>query len=86
MTPHCRIYFKHFKLTEADFVPCEVCGSIAIDIHHIHGRGKGMDVIENLMALCRSCHTAAHSGVKKDTMQKIHDKFRLKHAVQHLIE
>jgi 5-methylcytosine-specific restriction endonuclease McrA len=46
----------------ADFVPCEVCGAKAIDIHHIEARGMGGtkkgDEIENLMALCRSCHVA----------------------------
>ena len=44
----------------SDFVPCEMCGAKAIDIHHIEARGMGgtkkMDVIENLMALCRPCH------------------------------
>lgn len=45
-----------------DFVPCEVCGSRAVDIHHIDARGAGgdqtgeKDTIENLMAVCRSCH------------------------------
>jgi hypothetical protein len=75
MTPHCKVYFKHFNLTEADFVPCEVCGSKSVDLHHINGRGKGMDVIENLMALCRDDHTAAHSTISKKVMQKIHDDF-----------
>lgn len=43
-----------------DFVPCEMCGAKAVDIHHIEARGMGgtkkLDVIENLMALCRPCH------------------------------
>ena len=41
-------------------MPCEVCGSRAVDIHHIHRRGMGgstdADKIENLMAVCRTCH------------------------------
>lgn len=45
---------------ESDFIPCEVCGAKAVDIHHIHARGMGgskeKDSIENLMALCRKCH------------------------------
>lgn len=46
----------------SDFIPCEVCKSKAVDIHHIEPRGMGgdpkakKDVIENLMALCRPCH------------------------------
>lgn len=45
-----------------DFIPCEVCGRRAVDVHHIHARGMGgdptgnKDVIENLMGLCRTCH------------------------------
>jgi len=43
-----------------DFIPCEICGSKSVDIHHIDCRGMGgsnnKDTIENLMALCRKCH------------------------------
>jgi 5-methylcytosine-specific restriction endonuclease McrA len=45
-----------------DFVPCEICGNRAVDVHHIENRGMGgdptagKDVIENLMGLCRGCH------------------------------
>ena len=79
MTKHCAIYFKYFGYGIDSFIPCEVCGKKAVDIHHIHGRGKGKDVIENLMAVCRKCHNAAH-GIGKtylhpDVMQAIHNKF-----------
>ena len=51
---------NHFGYIGEDFIPCEVCGSMAVDIHHIHRRGMGgskdADKIENLMAVCRSCH------------------------------
>lgn len=44
----------------SEFIPCEVCGQKAVDIHHIEARGMGgsnsSDHIENLQALCRSCH------------------------------
>lgn len=40
---------------------CEVCSKKAVDIHHIDAKGMGgsktKDTIENLMAVCRSCHT-----------------------------
>jgi len=67
MKPHTKIYFKHFKIAfnesgEHDFIPCERCGAEAVDIHHVHGRGKDMDKIDNLMALCRECHAKAHNG------------------------
>jgi predicted restriction endonuclease len=67
---------KHFGYGEGDFIPCEACGSQAVDVHHIWGRGKGKDVIENLAALCRRHHEFAHNGtVTKAEMQTIHNYF-----------
>ncbi len=63
MKRHTKIYLNHFGYDISSFVPCEVCGAKAVDIHHIEARGMGgdpsgkSDVIENLMALCRTCHT-----------------------------
>ena len=79
MTKHCKIYFAYFGYGIDSFIPCEVCGKKAVDIHHIHGRGKGKDVIENIMALCRNHHNAAH-GIGKtylhpDVMQAIHNNY-----------
>lgn len=60
MKPYTRIYMRFFGYDESDFIACEVCGAKAVDIHHIDSRKMGgtksKDVIENLMALCRSCH------------------------------
>lgn len=61
-----------------DFIPCEVCGTRAVDIHHIEARGMGgskhADVIENLMALCRKCHVEYGDRKDiKDWLQGIHD-------------
>lgn len=60
MRKHTQIYLQGMGLKNCDFIPCEVCGSQAVDIHHIKARGMGgsndKDVIGNLMALCRSCH------------------------------
>lgn len=51
---------KYFGYVLDDFIPCEVCGARAVDIHHINNRGAGgaknKDNIENLMAVCRPCH------------------------------
>jgi 5-methylcytosine-specific restriction endonuclease McrA len=60
MQKHTQIYLQGMGYKTTDFIPCEVCGSQAVDIHHINARGMGgsktADVIENLMGLCRSCH------------------------------
>jgi 5-methylcytosine-specific restriction endonuclease McrA len=58
---HTKVYLKGMGYSTTDFIPCEVCGATAVDIHHIESRGMGgskiADTIENLMALCRNCHT-----------------------------
>lgn len=60
MKKHTLTYFSHFGYDISDFIPCEVCGKTAVDIHHIECRGMGgttePDTIENLQALCRECH------------------------------
>jgi 5-methylcytosine-specific restriction endonuclease McrA len=60
MKPHTKIYMNHFGYDISSFIPCEVCGKKAIDIHHVEARGLGgskeADAIENLMALCREDH------------------------------
>jgi ribosome-binding protein aMBF1 (putative translation factor) len=60
MKKHTKIYLNYFGYSGEDFMPCEICGSRAVDIHHIHRRGMGgstdADKIKNLMAVCRTCH------------------------------
>ena len=60
MKNHTKVYFKAFGYDTTDWIPCEVCQSKAVDIHHIESRGMGgsktADTIDNLMALCRECH------------------------------
>jgi len=76
--PHTKTYLNHFGYTKADFIPCEVCGAKAVDIHHIEPRGMGgskkKDYIENLQALCRKCHHEADFGTKlpKEKLKEIH--------------
>jgi hypothetical protein len=71
MKAHTKIYMKAFGYDLTDFIPCEVCGSKAVDIHHIEARGMGgskdADRPENLMALCRKCHETY--GDKKQYME-----------------
>ena len=83
MLKHTKIYMKYFDYGEQDFIPCEACGREAVDIHHIHGRGKDKDIIENLMALCRRCHEKAHQEkLSKSELEYIHNNFMLGHRIQ----
>ena len=71
MKKHTKIYMQHFGYVLDDFIPCEVCGTRAVDIHHIHRRGiggnKAADQIQNLMAVCRKCHV--EYGDKKEHLE-----------------
>lgn len=75
-----KIYFDFFGISQNEPVSCEVCESPAVDIHHIDARGMGgdptksKDKIENLMALCRSCHHEADFGTKfsKNYLKSVH--------------
>ena len=66
MRKHTKIYLDHYGYDETDFIPCEMCGAIAVDIHHIEAKGMGgsktKDYIENLIAVCRACHVKFHSN------------------------
>lgn len=79
MKNHTKIYIKHFGYGLEDFIPCEVCGQRAVDIHHIDCRGMGgnknVDTIENLMALCRYCHVVM--GDTKTHMEYLKHKHNI---------
>ena len=79
MKKHVLIYMKFFCYTESDFIPSEISGERAADIHHIDCRGMGgckdKDNIMNLMALTRREHEKY--GDKKqftDWLKEIHKK------------
>ena len=75
MQNHTKVYMNYFGYGEQDFIPCEICGSRAVDIHHIKPRSQGgRDTIENLIALCRKCHNAAHNElISKTDLYIIHE-------------
>ena len=73
MVKHKKVYVEYFGYGEQDFIPCENCGNECVDVHHLDGRGKDKDVIENLMGLCREDHNRA--GRDKDfneEMKQLH--------------
>lgn len=82
MKRHTKIYMDYFGYGPEDFIPCEITGRRANDIHHIWPRGMGgnpkgdKDVIENLMALTREKHNE-YGDVPElvPMLQKIHLKF-----------
>ena len=79
MRKHTQIYLQGMGYKTSDFVPCEVCGCQAVDVHHIEARGMGgskdKDTIENIMALCREHHIQYGDKKQyKDFLKEIHLK------------
>lgn len=65
MKNHTKIYLREMGYDDSDFIPCEISGLKAVDIHHIRGRGRGgRDTLCNLMAVTRREHE--RYGDKKD--------------------
>ena len=79
MKAHTKIYLKAFGYDVSDFIPCEVCDSKSVDIHHIKARGMGgtsaHDSPINLMALCRTCHL--NYGDKAQYMDFLKEKHEI---------
>lgn len=73
MQPHIQNYREYYRIGEQDIVLCEVCGAVAVDIHHIDYRSHIKDdSVANLIALCRACHTKAHAKIiPKQDLTKI---------------
>ena len=83
MKKHTSIYIKYFGYHLSDYMPCEICGNQAVDLHHIEARGMGgsdtKDNIENLMALCRGHHIAyGDKKQHKEMLIEVHNNF-MKH-------
>ena len=59
MKAYTKTYFRYFGFDESDFVPCEICGSKATEIHHLEPKSIAkakVNLIDNLIAVCRTCH------------------------------
>jgi 5-methylcytosine-specific restriction endonuclease McrA len=86
MKNHTKVYLKAMGYDTTDWIPCEVCQSKAVDIHHIEARGMGgskhADTIENLMALCRECHVNLGDKTEyKERLQATHNHHLAKRVI-----
>ena len=62
MQNHTTAYLNFFGYDEGSTILCEMCNDVAVDIHHLERRNKTKnDYVENLIAVCRSCHIKAES-------------------------
>lgn len=81
MQKHVKVYFQHFWYDFDQVIECECCNEMAVEIHHIiyrsfFGKNKKhlQDVIENLIALCRDCHSKAHGSEEWFTKWELQEK------------
>lgn len=65
-------------MVEQEEEPCEICGYIGVEMHHIIPKSKGgTDVINNILFLCPNHHKAFHYDPKlKEFIQKITDNYQ----------
>ena len=77
---------EHFGYDIEDFIPSEISGQLATQIHHISPRGMGgskkKDYIENLIGLTYSEHEQAEKRrepwLSAEELQEIHNNFLTK--------
>ena len=78
MKKHTKIYMDALGYDLTDFIPSELSGKKAVDIHHIDCKGMGgnpngsKDRIEELQAVTREEHL--EYGDKKDFMYFLYSK------------
>ena len=86
MKKYIKIYMDYHDYFKDDFIPCDHCGTTAVDIHHIDARGIGGDPrghknqIENLIALCRSCHIKAETNKQFNNQLRELNKYKHNHS------
>lgn len=85
MIKYKRVYLEYFNLDPQDFIPCEITGQQAVDIHHIQAKGMGgskiRDVIENLIAVTREAHDYfGDKAIYKDWLSEVHDTY-MRHRI-----
>ena len=68
---HKKVYMEFMDIGPEEIVLCEVCGAVAVDVHHILFKSQGgLDLFGNLIALCRHCHDISHGKVKGEELTK----------------
>ncbi len=77
MQKYIKTYCDYFGYVEDEYIPSEVSGKPAVDIHHIIFRSQGgKDNIENLIALTREEHNEADGGkYSAEFLQEKHNQF-----------
>lgn len=68
---------KFFGYSVGDFMPCEYCGGPIVDIHHLVPKSIApkhkVNLITNLMGLCREHHDRAHREVEfNNELKEVH--------------
>ena len=81
MQKYIKTYCDYFGYVEDEFIPSELSGAEASEVHHISFRSRlGGDNIENLMALTRGEHEEAHGGkYTQKFLQEKHNQFMKMH-------
>lgn len=84
MQKHTLNYMQGMGFDSSDTILCEVCGKVAVDLHHINARGMGgskeRDNLENIMALDRECHIKYGDKKQyKEFLKNVHYEFMERH-------
>jgi hypothetical protein len=80
MKPHIKIYLDYFQIGMDDKIKGEIpdCLRIIQQVHHITGRGKGRDTINNLIGICLFHHDQIHfrknNKLSKEKLWEIHQE------------
>ena len=68
MKKHVKMFMDYWGISTADVTPCFACDGeygVIVDVHHLENRASGgdpkglKDRPDNLIGLCRRCHTLA---------------------------
>jgi len=76
MKKHIKIFLEYYNIGLDEFILCQYCNQErAVDVHHIVYRSHGgLDEIDNLIGLCRKCHSGHHER-NNPTTEQIKEKY-----------